>query len=312
MQPTISWPEGKRFAFSVFDDPDGQTLEQNRLIYSFLADLGMLTTIGVWPHGPRREINCRGETCDNPAYLDHVRQLQKRGFEVGFHLAAPHDSPREETRAALEKFRSCFGAYPSAMANHFNAEAIYWGSNRTSGAVRLAYSASQWVNPQRLGVNPTGHVPESPYFWGDIAQNTIRYCRNFVFREINTLKLCPQMPYHDPSRPYIPLWYASADGNRCQEFLDTVSEANQDRLEEEGGACIMYAHFGRGFAEDGVLNPRFAELMKRLSRKQGWFVPVTPLLDTLAAGNSNRTIRPAALRRMEWTWLAQKLRYGTS
>ena len=53
--PAITWPESRLFAFTVFDDPDGQSLETTRLVYSFLAELGFRTTIGVWPLDIRRE-----------------------------------------------------------------------------------------------------------------------------------------------------------------------------------------------------------------------------------------------------------------
>src|SRR4051812_45266405 len=97
----IRWPEGKRFAFSVFDDPDSQTLEDSRVVYSFLADLGMLTTKGVWAVGPYR-VNSSCETCENPAYLQHVLELARQGFEMGFHGASLYSSPREQTARALE------------------------------------------------------------------------------------------------------------------------------------------------------------------------------------------------------------------
>ena len=40
MNNKIPWPDGKRFAFSVFDDPDADALESGRGLYSLLADLG--------------------------------------------------------------------------------------------------------------------------------------------------------------------------------------------------------------------------------------------------------------------------------
>jgi hypothetical protein len=309
--PPAVWPAGKRFAFTIFDDPDAQTLEQNRLIYSFLADLGLSTTIGVWPAAPASNANSGGETCANPEYRDHMLQLQSKGFEIGYHNAGPQDSRREETIQALEDFRSWFGSYPASMANHYNAEALYWADARISGLQRAIYLLAQRANRLRASYQFTGHVPESEYFWGDIAARTIRYCRNFVFRDINTLRACPQMPYHDPDRAYVPLWYASSDGNRCSAFLETVSEANQDRLEEEGGGCIMYVHFGHGFVENGRLNTRFAELMKRLSRKPGWFAPVTPTLDHLAAQGRGKALSRAERARLERAWLWLKLRGGT-
>ena len=50
-RPRVQWPEGKAFAFTVFDDPDAQSYEDGRVVYSFLDDLGFRTTRGVWP-GP--------------------------------------------------------------------------------------------------------------------------------------------------------------------------------------------------------------------------------------------------------------------
>ena len=49
MPPRIDWPDGHRFAFTVFDDPDALTLEKGREVYALLADLGFRTTKGTWP-----------------------------------------------------------------------------------------------------------------------------------------------------------------------------------------------------------------------------------------------------------------------
>ena len=43
-----------------------------------------------------------------------------------------------------------------------------------------------------------GHITGTDYFWGDIAQKHINYVRNFVYKEINTYKINPSMPYHNP------------------------------------------------------------------------------------------------------------------
>ena len=60
-----------------------------------------------------------------------------------------------------------------------------------------------------------------------------------------------------------------------------ISEANQDRLAAEHGACIMYTHLACGFCDGTRLNTRFRERLLRLSRMNGWFVPVHVLLDYL-------------------------------
>ena len=41
MSRSVAWPEGKRFAFSVFDDTDGATVENVGSVYAFLGDCGL-------------------------------------------------------------------------------------------------------------------------------------------------------------------------------------------------------------------------------------------------------------------------------
>jgi hypothetical protein len=309
MTSNVPWPEGRRFAFTVFDDPDASS-EASRVVYHFLAGLGFRTTMGVWPLGPLRERNCPGETCADPAYRQHAAGMQSLGFEIGYHNAAPHYCTREEIVRAFELFREYFGAYPQSAANHFNADALYWGSARLHpGWCRALYDlATRGRQRHRF----LGHVEGSPYFWGDLCREHIRYFRNFVFREIDTLKACPYQPYADPQRPFVRGWFCSAEGTDRRAFVETISEAHQDRLEEQGGMCIMYTHFGKGFVENGRIEPEFGRLMRRLSRKPGWFAPVATVLDHLHSVRGTQTIPPRALARMESRWLRSKLLHGTT
>jgi hypothetical protein len=307
--PAVRWPDGKAFAFTVFDDPDAQSYENGKVVYSFLADLGFRTTRGVWPGPAVRTPNSPGETCDNERYRTHTVELQSIGFEVGYHNTTRHSSTRDEIISGLEAFRDYFGADPKTMANHYNVEAIYWGGKRVTPPLRALYSLAT------LGRNDGvhfGEVENHPSFWGDLCRDHIEYCRNFVFSDINTLRACPWMPYHDPLRPYVNAWYASAEGSNVARFTRTISEANQDRLESEGGACIMYTHFGHGYVDNGRLDSRFTALMKRLSRKNGWFVPVGVLLDYLRGGRKPSVIGGAHRSALERSWLWQKMLRGTS
>ncbi len=303
------WPDGKTFAFTVFDDPDAQTCEDGKRIYGFLGDLGFRTTRGVWPGPTVREPNSPGDTCEDESYLHHTLDLQARGFEVGYHNTTKHSSTREETRRGLNRFRAYFGHDPRAMANHYNAEAIYWGCARVSPPIKTLYTMATLGRTN--GVH-FGHVDNHPTFWGDLCRERIEYCRNFVYDGANTLTACPWMPYHDPMRPWVKHWYASSEGSNVSRFSATLAEEQQDRLEAEGGACVMYTHFGHGFVEDGRLNPRFRELMTRLSRKNGWFVPVSTLLDHLRAQTPHRTITDTQRRTLEARWLWEKVFRGTS
>lgn len=309
--PVLTWPEGRRFAFTIFDDPDSQTLAANRAVYDLLTDLGFRTTIGAWPNpaDPARRSD-PGETCANPQYVERLRQLQRIGFEIGFHNATSHTSTREETRRGLDSFAQLFGQDPITMANHYNSrEGIYWAESRLTGFNRTLYNTLT-RNRQRGVFN--GHVPGSPGFWGDLCQSRIRYVRNFVFGEINTLQACPWMPYHDPLRPYVNLWFAGSEGAQAPEFLRMLREENQDRLEEQRGCCIMYTHFGLGYEHNGRLEPRFVELMTRLARRNGCFLPVHVLLDEIERQRGPLAISPKELRQLEQRWLWHKLRYGSA
>ena len=65
-------------------------------------------------------------------------------------------------------------------------------------ADRLAHGLYNLLTRFRNRGKYRGHVEGDPYFWGDLCRQKIKYYRNFTFRDINTLKACPFMPYHDP------------------------------------------------------------------------------------------------------------------
>ena len=84
------------------------------------------------------------------------------------------------------------------------------------------------------------------------------------------------------------------------------------RLEAEGGACIMYTHFGHGYVQNGKLTPEFRRTMERLAAKNGWFVPVSALLDFLVQSRGATTLTQENRSRIETRWLWEKLFRGTS
>jgi hypothetical protein len=149
-------------------------------------------------------------------------------------------------------------------------------------------------------------------YWSDLCRERVRYVRNFVFRELNTLGTCPYMPYRDPDRPDVNLWYASTDAHNSETFVRMLSEENQDRLEAEGGACIMYTHFAYQFFENGQLNQEFRKRMERLAKKNGWFVPIGTLLDYIGEQQGIHTITASERKALERRWLVHKTRYGTA
>ena len=190
--------------------------------------------------------------------------LQAGGFEIGLHGASSRSSRREETVRGIARFRELFGPDPITFATHLaNADGMYFGPARLSGVKRALYSLYAM---RHYEWKIRGHVEGDEYFWGDVCRESVKYVRNFVYQDMNTLKACPEMPYHDPRKPYVNYWFAASNGQLIDQFVGTIAEANQDRLAAEGGACIMYTHFACGFCPGGKLEPRFERLMRRIAR----------------------------------------------
>jgi hypothetical protein len=305
-----AWPDGARFAFTVFDDTDRATIENVAGVYEFLEEIGMRTTKSVWPISIPGSPLVRGATCDDPEYAAWTVDLQHRGFEIGYHGASNVTATRTDVARALDRFRSLYGHTPAVMANHADCqEGMYWGEGRVSGMNRLAYNLL--TRFKRVG-RYRGHVEGDPLFWGDLCRDQVRYVRNFTFRGIDTLGECAVMPYHDPDRPYVNGWFASSEGRDVGTFNACLSEEAQDRLEASGGACIMYTHFAAGFWDGGRLHERFEQLMRRLAARKGWFVPVSTLLDHLAGAGGPAPIGRAQRNALERRWLRSKTVIGST
>lgn len=308
--PAVRWPGGHQFAFTIFDDPDAQTLSVGREVYSLLTDLGFRTTKGIWPvHGPQGPSD-RGRSCEDPDYREWVLGLKALGFELGLHNVTFHTSTRLEIERGLVAFNALAGEGAGVLAQHFNCgENLYWGDKRVSGWRRMVYNLmTRGTNRGRFH----GEDPSSPSFWGDLCQERITYVRNFVFAGANTLAACPFMPYHDPDRPFVNYWYASSEGANLAHFTRTLNDASIDRLAEEGGACIMYTHFGHGFVDQGRVASAFRRTMERLSRLGGWFAPVSAVLDHLRTTIPRGPITLAERASLERLWLWHKARFGTA
>jgi hypothetical protein len=305
------WPEGKSFAFTIVDDTDSATLPRVRPVYDFLRENGFLTTKTVWPLKPVGPPTLGGGTLQDPEYCQWILELQQAGFEIAFHGASAETSLRARTLEGLEYFRTVLGQYPRLHANHVGQrEAIYWGEARLDGLAATVYRLAHRLRGKVRRFY--GHDETTDYFWGDFCRDRVTYVRNFTFHDINTTKQDGLMPYRDPRRPYVAYWFSSTFGPVGEEFCKTISEANQDRLVEEGGGCIMYAHLAYGFSDDGRVAPTFARLMKRLAGLKGWFVPASIMLDHLRRlPGWRREPDPGQLRRLQWRWLLSQMRHGT-
>jgi len=252
-----------------------------------------------------------GESLQEPAYLKLIKGFQNQGFEIALHNVRNSDATREMVEKGLDVYSSELGSYPRAHANHAgNKDNLYWGD------ARLTDRSTRWTYNMATRFGQTyfsGHIESSPFYWGDICAERISYVRSFVFKEINLLKVTPVLPYRDLQRPFVKQWFTSSEGAHVDSFCKLLGEENQDSLEEEGGVCIMYTHFGApGFVTDGVVHPRVSQLLRRLASKNGYFVDVSTLLDVLAQQNPTQEITPGQRSSMERRWLTSKLRRGSS
>lgn len=311
--PERVWPDGKQFAFTIIDDTDtmaGDTdaaaLDRVRPVYDLLLECGLKTTKTAW-------VLSAGDTgtstisFENEKYLKWILDLRNYGAEIAIHGAAGGSSDRQKIIRALGFYREVMGHFPSIHTNHVgNLDNVYWYADRLVGVQASAYRAYNALLRGGRAVS-FGHQEGSRFFWGDICRERISFVRNFIFRDINTLRNDPWMPYHSARHPFVRAWFSASDGNHLRRFVDLISEENQDRLAEQGGACIVYTHFAFGFTQNGTVDSKFAALVQRLSRLPGYFVPVSDLLHYLKSCNGNEgEVQPFEMRRLQSRWIRDR------
>jgi hypothetical protein len=278
--PDISFPGGRRFAFTIVDDTDQTYLRTIVPIYDAMQRRGIRTTKTVWvlPGGDTgRPVDC-GHTLADTAYRHWIEELRASGFEIALHGVRGGTSRRDDILRAFETYHVILGEFPAMHINHSqNLDNLYWGEHRWT------FAPYRFLHQAVIASEFSGHAPNSPFFWGDIAAERIRYVRSFTFREPNLLNVVPGTPYHLDEKPFVNYWFPGADGGNMDKFEELLSSENLDRLEREGGVVIVYAHLGAGSfsSDDGQVNPRFLERIADISSRNGWFVPATAALDHL-------------------------------
>jgi hypothetical protein len=297
----LTFPEGKRFAFSIFDDTDVATVESIRPIYDLLTELGFRTTKTTWSLNYEGASEHAGtHTLQSERYSEYLRDLAERGFEIAFHGATMESTTRDGTISALEQFHRSVGAMPRSYASHaFNRDNLYWGIDRFRFATTRALYAL--LGQEKRG-HYQGHVPESPYFWGDLATKYLDYVRSFTYATFDLTKLAFPVVYSRPDTPWVKRWFITCDADNVEQFNDLLASANQERLERDGGLCIVSTHLGKGFVKEGQVHPVTRRLLTELRTRNAWCVPVSPMLDYYCAQAGCREITSPQLLRMELRW----------
>jgi hypothetical protein len=304
----VTWPDGKRFAFTIVDDTDQSTLERIKPIYDLMFEAGLRTTKTVWSLPPTETANTTnlGDTLADDEYRAYVLELQDRGFEIGLHGVRGGSSLRDDVQRGLEEFQRHLGTYPRLHVNHsLNRDNLYWGASRWS------VPFYRWGFSLARPFEFSGDDPSSPHFWGDLALERITYVRRFTFRDINLLRINPSMPYRLPHTPFVNYWMDGTDGGSLDAFVELLATENLDRLEREGGVTLVYAHLGAGSfnTEDGGVNPLFTERIADVAGRNGWFAPASDILDHLVTQpgwRPNLTVRERT--RLDTFFLVQRLR----
>lgn len=308
--PNLSYPGGATFALAVCDDTDDATLENIRPVYDFLYGHGIRSTKTVWVYSADQSdySYSNGDSLEREAYRDYMRELQRRDFEIALHGVRGSSSPRRLIVEGIEEYRATFGAYPAIHINHrANRDNLYWGSQR------LTVPLFRWLHGLALSVdNYEGEIPDSPYYWGDIAQSHVNYVNDLSFLELDLSKISGSIPYHDAGKAYVASWFHTSDGGDVESFNELLSDENLNEIENRGGYSIVYTHFGKRFFLDGKLNHTFVQRVEALMARNVWITTTSELLKFLEKQRKNEERSSWDRFRVELRWIVEKLYYGSS
>ena len=280
----VTFPNNKQFAFTIIDDTDASFYENIRPIYDLLSEKGLRTTKTVWVYPPRDSVSA-GDCLQRREYLNYIFDLKKRGFEIALHNVGSGDFTREEIVAGLEEFKSLMGEYPNIHINHsYNPDNIYSGEKRFAFPLRMIL---RLFYPQYVG-RFFGEIENSTFFWGDYHKRIIKYNRNYELDTLNIIKLNREMPYIDKRfSKFSNYWFSATFAPNPRAFNHLVNKNSLDQLEKERGVCILFTHLGYYFKE-GKIDQKFVETIEYLSKKNGWYAPVSDVLDFLLEKKSEK------------------------
>ena len=278
-------PHPYRGGFAILDHPDGATLERVRAVYDYLDSMGVRTTKTLWafePEGPSGipplpELVLEGVTLESRAYRDYCVRLARGGFELALHGASAGNNRRGRTCAAFDRLERELGAAARTYVCHAkNAENPYWqGKAVVGGPLRWAANLAGWRH------RCSGEDPASPYYWGDVCRERVRYMRLFRTPEINTLGANPSMPYFEREKPCVRGWFTATDRS-----LDRATRPDAlALLAHENGLCVSRQHLARHANPGGSgVTEEFDRAMRRLREAPDlWVDTAGTMLDRLRA-----------------------------
>jgi len=306
----LKLPNNKRFIFTIIDDTDDAFSPNIDKVYDVLIDNGLKTTKTVWVFPVRDHERSKGDCLENENFKEFILKIKAKGFEIGLHNVGSGTFSREEIKNGLKQYEEIIGEKPNIHVNHsYNADNIYCGPKRFGFPfniiVKYLYSSYN---------NFSGDIRTSNHFWGDLHKKIIKYSRNYEIDDINTYKKNKYMPYKDKRYDeFCNYWYSSTFAPNQWMFNDIVTKKSIDKLENEGGVCILYTHLGY-YYKNGQVDQGFKEMITYIGKKKtGLFLPVSDVLDLL---NKNKEINKVKEYlpfwkkfRLEFSSLKTRIRY---
>lgn len=303
---SVSFPDDKRFAFSILDDSEFETVADLRSVYALLQELGLSATKVVYSQAAHPGARSNSCSLDDPEYRDFILELRDRNFEIGWVGASRGSNSRDRVIEGLERFRDVLGYYPRVRTNSRSSrENLYWGNERLDQPLLKAVMHRTLPTPAGYFL---GHDQNSPFWWGDVCLERVEYTLNLTFDDVNLMRINPSMPYHDPNRPYVRWWFSASDADSCSEFNQLLRPDRQERLERDGGCCIVATRLGQGFVRDGQIDRLARKRLESMAARAGWFMTVSTLLDYLRSGAAQMTIPLDEWDRMQWKWSRDQVR----
>lgn len=279
----LRWPPHPyRAGFCITDDTDTATLESVRAVYDVLADLGVFATKTVWAFPPEEPCGIpglpasilRGITLADPDYRRYCVGLGQRGFEVALHGASAGNNRRATIQRAFALLDELVPRSPVYICHAKNADNPYWQDKVVArGPLRALLSL------YGRGHRCSGEDPASPYYWGDLCRERVRYIRLLRTRNLDTLAANPAMPYFEREKPFVNGWFSATK----RSFRDATATVALDALESAWGLTVLYQYLCRYF-DPATRRPQvdfLADAARLASRSRVWKAPTGVILDRL-------------------------------
>ena len=279
----LRWPPYPyRAGFCITDDTDSAELATVRAVYDVLAANGVRTTKTVWAFPPEEPCGIpalpssiqRGVTLEDPDYLRYCEWLGAQGFEISLHGATAGNNRRTTIERAFARMDRHFPRAHTYICHAKNADNPYWQEKTVArGPLRAALSL------YARGHRTSGEDPRSPYFWGDLSLERVRYIRLLRTGSLDTLAANPSMPYFEREKPFVRGWFAATK----RSFRDATAHEALNALEHTWGVTVLYQYLCR-YADPRGTGPiaSFAEGLARLvTHSRVWADTTSRLMDRL-------------------------------